>query len=67
MPGGYCYLLHPERVVKGASLGRVGATARGRALGTEPSPPLAPSHGCEQETTVAGDDGATARGRALGM
>ena len=29
------------------------ATARGRALGTEPSPPLAPSQGCEQETTTA--------------
>ena len=32
---------------------RFGATARGRALGTEPSPPLAPSQGCEQETTTA--------------
>ena len=30
-----------------------GATARGWALGTEPSPPLAPSQGCEQETTTA--------------
>ena len=30
-----------------------GATARGRALGTEPSPPLAPSQGCEQETTTS--------------
>ena len=30
-----------------------GATARGRALGTEPSPPLAPSQGFEQETTTA--------------
>ena len=29
------------------------ATARGRALGTEPSPPLAPSQGCEQGTTMA--------------
>ena len=45
---------------------RFGATARGRALGAEPSPPLAPSQGCEQETTIARDDGATARGRALG-
>ena len=32
----------------------------------EPSPPLAPSQGCEQETTIARDDEATARGRALG-
>ena len=31
------------------------------------SPPLAPSQGCEQETTSAEDDGATARGRAPGM
>ena len=46
--------------------GRVGATARGRALGTELAPPLAPSQGCEQETTVAGDAEATAQGRALG-
>ena len=30
-----------------------GATARGRALGMESSPPLAPSQGCEQETTTA--------------
>ena len=44
-----------------------GATARGRALGMEPSPPLAPSQGCEQETTNGDDDGATARGRVLGM
>ena len=29
-----------------------GATARGRALGTESSPPLAPSQGCDQETTL---------------
>ena len=29
------------------------ATARGRALGMESSPPLAPSQGCEQETTTA--------------
>ena len=29
-----------------------GATARGRALGMESSPPLAPSQGCEQETTT---------------
>ena len=29
------------------------ATARGRALGTKPSPPLAPSQGCEQGTTTA--------------
>ena len=28
------------------------------------SPPLAPSQGCEQETTSAEDDGATAGGRA---
>ena len=43
------------------------ATARGRALGTEPSPPLAPSQGCEQETTTAETTTAeTARGRALG-
>ena len=118
MPGGYCYLLHPEQFVKGAyhrvvserrhEAGRWGwslpssrsqsgmrpgddgcrddrATARGRALrmespllslpvrdasrrrwpqrrrsdGTRPgagdgvSPPLAPSQGCEQETTTA--------------
>ena len=52
MPGGYCYLLHPEQVVKGASSGRVEATSRSRALGTEPSPPLAPSQGIR-----AGDDG----------
>ena len=45
---------------------RVEATARDQALGTEPSPPLAPSQGCEQETTIVRDDGATARGRALG-
>ena len=31
---------------------RFGATARGRALGMESSPPLAPSQGCEQETTT---------------
>ena len=47
------YLLHPEQVVKGASACRVEATARGRALGTERSPPLAPSQGCEQETTTS--------------
>ena len=41
-----------------------------RGEGTRPgamdgvSPPLAPSQGCEQETTSAEDDGATARGRA---
>ena len=29
------------------------ATARGRALGMESSPPLAPSQGCEQGTTMA--------------
>ena len=29
-----------------------GAMARGRALGMESSPPLAPSRGCEQETTT---------------
>ena len=66
MPGRYCYLLQPEQVVKGTSSCRVEATARGRALGTEPSPPLAPSQGCEQETTITRGDGATARGRALG-
>ena len=119
MPGGYCYLLHPEQVVKGAyhcvvskrrheagCLGRSlpllslpvrdaskrrrsqrrrsngtrpgawdrafpssrsqsgmragdddrrddEATARGWALGMETSPPLAPSQGCEQGTTMA--------------
>ena len=52
--------------MKGASSCRVEATARGRALGTELSPPLAPSQGCEQEMTIARDDGPTARGRALG-
>ena len=46
--------------MKPASSGHVEATARGGALGTELAPPLAPSQGCEQETTVAGDDGATA-------
>ena len=41
-----------------------------RGDGTRPGamdgvfPPLAPSQGCEQETTSAEDDGATARGRA---
>ena len=30
-----------------------GATARGRALGMESPPPLAPSQGCEQGTTMA--------------
>ena len=53
MPGGYCYLLHPEQFVKAVSSCRFGATARGRALGMESSPPLAPSQGCEQETTTA--------------
>ena len=32
---------------------RFEATARGRALGMKSSPPLAPSQGCEQETTTA--------------
>ena len=119
MPGGYCYLLHPEQFAKGAyhrvvsdrrhEAGRWGwslpllllpvrdasrrrrpqrrrsdgtrpgacdgvfpssrsqsgmragdddrrdngATARGRALGMESSPPLASSQGCEQGTTMA--------------
>ena len=29
MPGGYCYLLHPQQVVKGASLGRSDGTRPG--------------------------------------
>ena len=52
--------------MKGASSCRVKATARGRALGTEPSPPLAPSQVCEQETTIVRDNEAMARGRVLG-
>ena len=50
MPGGYCYLLHPEQVVKGASLGRSDGTRPGARDVTFPS-------SRSQLGMRAGDDG----------